>query len=91
MKPNIHYNLHKIPHNEPVCIISKISLRSDLILIHIRICSSGVQAPEQEAVHSVSRMHGAIPPLPYIFMKCTRTTLHFMITIKEIKLKYAIL
>jgi hypothetical protein len=35
-KPKIHYNLHKIPHNESVCIISTIPLRPVLILIHNR-------------------------------------------------------
>ena len=35
-KPKIHYNLHKIPHNESVWIISTIPLRSVLILIHSR-------------------------------------------------------
>jgi hypothetical protein len=35
-KPKIHYNLHKIPHNESVCINSTISVWSVLILIRNR-------------------------------------------------------
>jgi len=68
-KQKIHYNPHKMPHNESVCIISTIPLIPVLILIHnwdLLWGGGGVEEPEHEAAHSRLRMHGAIPPLPHI-------------------------
>jgi len=76
-KPNIHYNLHKITHNKSVCI-NMISLRSVLILIHNRdLLQWGRGARTWGCPIKIRNAWWYTSTPPYIFMKCTRTTLHF--------------
>jgi len=83
MKPKFHYNLHKITHNESVSIISTISLRSVLILIHNRdLLQGGRAARTWGCPLNVKNAWCYTSTNSYIFRKCTRTTLHFTTTVK---------
>ena len=81
--PKIHYNPHKITHNKSVSINNTVSFRYVLILIHNRdLLQGGRAARTWGCPLNVKNAWCYTSTPPYIFMKCTRTTLHFTMTVK---------